>query len=67
VKVFHAGTAERDGQVVTSGGRVLCVCALGDTVAQAQARAYAQVHAIRWDGAYYRNDIGYRAVAREKA
>jgi phosphoribosylamine--glycine ligase len=66
VKVFHAGTAERDGQIVTSGGRVLCVCALGDTVAQAQARAYEQVHAIRWDGAYYRNDIGYRAVARER-
>jgi len=66
VKVFHAGTRERDGQVVTSGGRVLCVCALGDTVAQAQARAYEQVHAIHWDGAYYRNDIGYRAVARER-
>ncbi len=45
---------------------MLCVCALGDTVAQAQARAYEQVHAIHWDGAYYRNDIGYRAVARER-
>jgi phosphoribosylamine--glycine ligase len=66
VKVFHAGTTDRDGDVVTSGGRVLCVCALGDTVAQAQARAYEQVRAIRWDGAYYRNDIGYRAVARER-
>ena len=66
VKVFHAGTTERDGQVVTSGGRVLCVCALGETVAMAQARAYEQVRCIRWDGAYFRNDIGYRAVAREK-
>ncbi|MBI5462822.1 MAG: phosphoribosylamine--glycine ligase [Gammaproteobacteria bacterium] len=66
VKVFHAGTRDRDGQVVTSGGRVLCVCALGATVAEAQARAYAQVHTIHWDGAYYRNDIGYRAVAREQ-
>jgi phosphoribosylamine---glycine ligase len=66
VKVFHAGTAERDGQVVTSGGRVLCVCALGDSVAEAQARAYAQVRQIHWDGAYYRTDIGYRAVARER-
>ena len=66
VKVFHAGTAQRDGRVITSGGRVLCVCALGDTVARAQASAYTQVHAIRWEGAYYRNDIGYRAVARER-
>jgi phosphoribosylamine---glycine ligase len=66
VKVFHAGTAERDGQVVTSGGRVLCVCALGDSVAEAQVRAYAQVRQIHWEGAYYRTDIGYRAVARER-
>jgi phosphoribosylamine--glycine ligase len=65
VKVFHAGTAERDGQVVTSGGRVLCVCALGDSVAAAQARAYEAVKSITWAGAYYRNDIGYRAIARE--
>ena len=67
VKVFHAGTAERDGQVVTDGGRVLCVCALGDTVARAQASAYTQVRAIHWNGAYFRNDIGYRAVERERA
>ncbi len=64
-KVFHAGTAEHDGDVVTSGGRVLCACALGDTVAAAQAAAYALVEQIRWDQAYYRRDIGYRAVARE--
>jgi phosphoribosylamine--glycine ligase len=66
-KVFHAGTAEADGEVVTNGGRVLCACALGDTVAAAQAAAYALVDGIGWDGAYCRRDIGYRAVARERA
>ncbi|WP_260292152.1 phosphoribosylamine--glycine ligase [Sedimenticola hydrogenitrophicus] len=66
-KVFHAGTAQRDGTVVTAGGRVLCATALGDSVAEAQARAYALVRQISWDDVYYRNDIGYRAVAREQA
>ncbi|MGW8248760.1 MAG: phosphoribosylamine--glycine ligase [Acidiferrobacterales bacterium] len=66
VKVFHAGTANKDGAVVTSGGRVLCVTALGDTVSQAQQRAYDAVKKISWDDAYYRTDIGYRAVAREQ-
>ena len=66
VKVFHAGTATRDGNVVTSGGRVLCVTALGATVAAAQTRAYDAVQKIRWPGAHYRNDIGHRAIAREK-
>ncbi len=66
-KVFHAGTALRDGQVVTSGGRVLCVTALGDTVAAAQQRAYEVVRKIRWNGALYRRDIGYRAIAREQS
>jgi len=66
-KVFHAGTAEHDGEVVTSGGRVLCACALGDSVATAQAAAYKLVEQIRWDEVYYRNDIGYRAVAREQS
>jgi len=65
-KVFHAGTAERGGQVVTAGGRVLCACALGDTVSQAQARAYQRVGTISWEGMYHRRDIGHRAVAREK-
>jgi len=65
VKVFHAGTAMHDGNVVTSGGRVLCVTALGATVAAAQARAYDAVRQIRWPGAHYRNDIGHRAIARE--
>jgi len=64
VKVFHAGTRLRDGDVVTNGGRVLCVTALGDTVAAAQVRAYEVVHGISWDGMYYRKDIGHRAVHR---
>jgi len=66
VKVFHAGTGERDGRVVTAGGRVLCVTALGTTVAEAQARAYEQVRKIHWNGVQFRTDIGYRAVAREQ-
>ncbi|MDH5483637.1 MAG: phosphoribosylamine--glycine ligase [Gammaproteobacteria bacterium] len=63
-KVFHAGTAEQDGKVVTSGGRVLCACALGNTVAEAQATAYAMVKKIQWNQVYYRTDIGYRAINR---
>ncbi len=62
--VFHAGTAERDGHVVTAGGRVLCVTALGETVRAAQQRAYEAVAAIRFDGAQYRGDIGHRALRR---
>jgi len=65
-KVFHAGTAEQDGAVVTAGGRVLCVCALGHSVGEAQAKAYEVVRQIRWEGAYYRRDIGHRAIARER-
>ncbi len=67
VKVFHAGTAERDGAVVTDGGRVLCVTALGTDVRAAQVRAYAAAAKIGWRGVFYRTDIGYRAVAREAA
>jgi phosphoribosylamine--glycine ligase len=63
-KVFHAGTREQDGRVVTDGGRVLCVTALGEGVAQAQRRAYELVRRISWPQAYYRNDIGYRAIER---
>jgi len=66
LKVFHAGTQLDADKVVTSGGRVLCVCALADTVAAAQAEAYGLVSEIHWPGAYYRTDIGYRAVARER-
>jgi phosphoribosylamine--glycine ligase len=64
VKVFHAGTAEADGRVVTSGGRVLCAVALADDVAGAQTKAYEVVRGIRFDGAFYRSDIGYRALGR---
>jgi phosphoribosylamine--glycine ligase len=66
-KVFHAGTAEQDGQVVTSGGRVLCVVGLGDTVADAARRAYDAVGKISWQEAYYRHDIGHRALERADA
>ena len=64
-KTFQAGTAMADGNVVTSGGRVLCVTALGDTVTQAQELAYQSVKKISWDGMFCRTDIGYRAIARE--
>ncbi|MDT7526752.1 MULTISPECIES: phosphoribosylamine--glycine ligase [Pseudidiomarina] len=68
VKVFHAGTAlNTEGQVVTAGGRVLCVTAIGDSVSAAQQQAYAGVSKIRWNQAFYRTDIGYRAIAREQA
>ncbi|NVK22593.1 MAG: phosphoribosylamine--glycine ligase [Kangiellaceae bacterium] len=66
-KVFHAGTAEKDGQVVTNGGRVLCVVALGDTVTEAQSKAYQAVKQVSWDKVYYRTDIGHRAIARENS
>lgn len=64
-KVFHAGTATRGDEVLTSGGRVLCVVGLGDSVAEAQKTAYGAVNNIRWTNAYFRKDIGYRAVQRE--
>ncbi len=64
-KVFHAGTTERDGQIVTEGGRVLCVTALGETVTSAQTKAYELAQRINWKDVYYRRDIGYRAIARE--
>jgi phosphoribosylamine--glycine ligase len=67
VKIFHAGTSNQDGNVVTAGGRVLCAVALGDSVAAAQAKAYELVEQISWNGMYYRSDIGYRAVAREQS
>lgn len=66
-KVFHAGTRLVDGQIVTAGGRVLCVCALGDTVADAQRRAYDAVAGIAWQGEFHRHDIGWRAIEREVA
>ena len=65
-KVFHAGTALKGKDVITNGGRVLCVTALGATVSAAQRRAYEIVSQIRWSKAHYRHDIGYRAIARER-
>jgi len=66
-KVFHAGTRMEDENVVTAGGRVLCVTALGSSVSEAQQKAYALVDTISWDGAFCRRDIGYRAIERENA
>ncbi|ARU89980.1 phosphoribosylamine--glycine ligase [Pseudomonas sp. M30-35] len=66
-KIFHAGTALKEGEVVTSGGRVLCATALGETVQQAQQNAYALAAKVDWQGCFYRKDIGYRAIARENA
>ncbi|NOZ36527.1 MAG: phosphoribosylamine--glycine ligase, partial [Gammaproteobacteria bacterium] len=65
-KVFHAGTAEKDGQIVTNGGRVLCAVGLGDTVSEAQKQAYELADKIHWNNVFFRHDIGYRAIAREQ-
>ncbi|PHM28894.1 phosphoribosylamine--glycine ligase [Xenorhabdus budapestensis] len=65
-KVFHAGTAFKDTEVVTAGGRVLCVTALGGNIAEAQKKAYLKAEKISWEGCFYRKDIGYRAIARLK-
>jgi phosphoribosylamine--glycine ligase len=64
--VFHAGTTMKDGKVVTCGGRVLCVTALGGNVSMAQRRAYEVAEQIKFDGAQMRHDIGYRAIAHKK-
>jgi len=64
VQVFHAGTRLEGADIVTTGGRVLCVCALGEDVAEAQRRAYAAVDKISWKDVYFRRDIGHRAIAR---
>ena len=68
-KVFHAGTTagtgDKEGQVVTSGGRVLCVVALGDSVTEAQKQVYQKLNKVHFKDAFYRTDIGYRAIARE--
>src|SRR5690606_12476599 len=66
-KVFHAGTRLADGAVVTDGGRVLCAVALGESVRRARDLAYEAVRKIRFDGAFYRSDIGRRAIEREDA
>ena len=64
-RVFHAGTLNKDGKVITNGGRVLCATALGDTVKIAQQRAYQLLEPIRFTGMQYRKDIGYRAIGRK--
>ena len=64
-KVFHAGTREDSGHVVTNGGRVLCAVGLGSTVRAAQSQAYQLVNSIEWKGVQFRHDVGYRAIARE--
>ena len=64
-KVFHAGTTLKNGAVVTNGGRVLCATALGDSVSAARAASYELAHSISWPNIYFRNDIAYRAIARE--
>ena len=62
-KVFHAGTAlQENGDVITTGGRVLCACALGDDIKTAQEKAYCLTHSINWDKVYYRDDIGFKAI-----
>lgn len=66
-KIFHAGTTTKDGKTVTNGGRVLCSTALGNTVLEAQQRAYTLAEQIKWNGLFYRKDIAYRAIAREQA
>jgi phosphoribosylamine--glycine ligase len=65
VEIFHAGTKMQDGHLVANGGRVLNVCALGKTVSEARARAYAAIEKIRWPEGFCRSDIGWRAVERE--
>jgi phosphoribosylamine---glycine ligase len=65
-KIFHAGTTLKNNNTVTNGGRVLCATALGNTVLEAQQRAYKLTEKINWKGMFYRKDIGYRAIAREQ-
>jgi phosphoribosylamine--glycine ligase len=66
LKIFHAGTQQDNGNIVTAGGRVLCCVALGDSISDAQASAYALADQVSWDKVYCRRDIGYRAVEREQ-
>ena len=62
IKVFHAGTQTQGDNIVTAGGRVLCACALGDTIQEAQAKAYRLANSMHWDNVYYRTDIGFKAI-----
>jgi phosphoribosylamine--glycine ligase len=67
IHVFHAGTATKEGELIATGGRVLNITATGETVSEAQAKAYAAVGQVDWPNGFYRNDIGWRAVEREKS
>jgi len=62
IKVFHAGTQTQGDNIVTAGGRVLCACALGDTIQEAQVKAYRLANSMHWDNVYYRTDIGFKAI-----
>ena len=66
MKIFHAGTRLRGTDIVTDGGRVLCAVGLGASVGVARDKAYGAVEKIEWDGAFWRTDIGYRALRRER-
>lgn len=61
-KVFHAATQQVGGDLVTAGGRVLCACALGHDIKEAQSKAYTLANGIHWDNVYYRTDIGFKAI-----
>jgi phosphoribosylamine---glycine ligase len=63
-KIFHAGTQQQNAQIVTNGGRVLCVTGMGNSIESAQKSAYTAVNQIDWDGKYYRKDIGHRALKK---
>ena len=65
MKIFHAGTKKDGNDILTSGGRVLCATALGDSVTEAQRSAYDLANCVRWDNLYIRTDIAYKAIARE--
>jgi phosphoribosylamine--glycine ligase len=62
IKVFHAGTKQENDQIVTSGGRVLCACALGKDITEAQKKAYDLTHSIQWQDVFFRTDIGNKAI-----
>ena len=67
VEIFHAGTKDRNGELIANGGRVLNITASGKTVQEAQKAAYAAIAKIDWPEGFYRHDIGWRAIEREKA
>jgi phosphoribosylamine--glycine ligase len=66
VEIFHAGTTEKDGSILANGGRVLNVCALGETITEAQARAYQAIDRIKWPDGFCRRDIAWQAVEQER-